>query len=134
MDNVLINKAASIERCIKRIKEEYSNFDDLSKNQTRQDAIILNLQRAAETAIDMGTRVIRLRHLGVPQTSRDVFILLQNAKIIDDALSLKMQKMVGFRNIAIHEYSALNLEIVRAIIEHHLNDLSEFSKIILKSS
>ncbi len=131
MDDVLINKAASIERCIQRIREEYTDLAAFKNNITKQEAIILNLQRAAETAIDMGTRIIRLKHLGIPQNSRDVFILLANAKIISDELSKRMQKMVGFRNIAIHEYSALNLEIVSAIIEGHLPDLLDFSHIIL---
>jgi len=40
--------------------------------------------------------------------------------------------MVGFRNIAIHEYSALNLEIVGSIIENRLIDILDFSQIILK--
>lgn len=132
MDDVLINKAASIERCISRIKEEYTSFDVLKHNQTKQDAIILNLQRAVETAIDMGTRVVRLKHLGIPQNSREVFVLLATAKIISEALSERLQKMVGFRNIAIHEYTALNLEVVNSIIENNFQDMLDFSQIMLK--
>jgi len=52
MDDVILNKAASIERCVSRIKEEYSDLENLKINQTKQDAIILNLQRAISIAID----------------------------------------------------------------------------------
>ena len=31
--------------------------------------------------------------------------------------------MVGFRNIAVHDYQALKLDILEAILEKHINDL-----------
>ncbi len=57
MDDVLLNKAAIIERCLKRIAEEYTGHEhELATNFTRQDAIVLNLQRACEAAIMVGFR------------------------------------------------------------------------------
>lgn len=37
-------------------------------------------------------------------------------------------RMVGFRNVAIHEYQKLNLDIVKAIIEAHLTDFTDFAQ------
>ena len=77
-DDVVFNKAASIERCLQRVLEEYAGDNqNLVTNQTKQDAIILNLQRACETAIDLAMYVISKRQLEVPQDSRDAFTLLQ---------------------------------------------------------
>jgi uncharacterized protein YutE (UPF0331/DUF86 family) len=135
MDDVLINKAAIIERCIKRIKEEYIGHEsEFDSNFVRQDSIILNLQRACEAAIDMGMRLIRIKQLGLPQSSRDVFAMLEAATLIDHLLSKSLQAMVGFRNIAIHDYKKMNLEIVRHIIQENLNDLSTFAQIALKTA
>jgi hypothetical protein len=54
VDDVILNKAASIEQCLQRIEEEYAdNEQNLVGNQTKQDAIVLNLQRACETTIDL---------------------------------------------------------------------------------
>lgn len=133
MDDILLNKANTIERCIQRIKEEYIDFNAFKENITVQDSIILNLQRAVETAIDMGTRVVRVKNLGIPQNSRNIFELLAKNLIISEELSKRMQKMVGFRNIAIHDYTSLNLEIIKTILEKNLSDILEFSSIILKS-
>jgi len=36
--------------------------------------------------------------------------------------------MVGFRNIALHEYQKLNLDVVKAIIEEHLTDFTRFAE------
>src|SRR5580658_2274360 len=118
MDDVLLNKAAVIERCIGRINEEYvGHEDDFENDFTCQDSIILNLQRACEATIDMGMRLIKIRRLGVPQSSRDIFALLEAAGIIDKSLNQSLQAMVGFRNIAIHYYRKMDLEIVRHIIK-----------------
>lgn len=133
-DDVILNKAASIERCLRRISEELAgDRQNLFANQTRQDAIILNLQRACETAIDLAMYVISRRRLGLPQESRDAFTLLQTAGILPLDLATRMQRMVGFRNVAVHEYTRLNLDIVNTIITKHLEDFRTFSSTIVKA-
>ena len=133
-DDVVLNKAASTERCLQRILEEYAGDNqNLAANQTKQDAIILNLQRACETAIDLAMYVVNQRRLGTPQESRDAFALLQAAGILPADLATRMQRMVGFRNVAIHEYTRLNLEIVQAIITKQLDDFRTFSSTIVKA-
>ena len=50
-NDVILNKISVIERCIKRIHEEYENNPKNLENYTKQDSIILNLQRACEASI-----------------------------------------------------------------------------------
>lgn len=122
-DDVSINKAATLERCVARVREEYSgNEANLFSDQTRQDAIILNLQRACEAAIDLAMHRVRLHRLGVPQESRDAFSMLAEAGRLDPVLAGKMAKMVGFRNVAVHDYRSLNLGIVKSIVTERLDD------------
>lgn len=133
-DDVLLNKAASIERSIRRVREEHAGDDrNLQANQTRQDAILLNLQRACETSIDAAMHLVRVRRLGVPQETREAFDMLERAGVIDARLCGRLKKMVGFRNVAIHEYQKLNLEVVRRIIGEHLDDFLEFTRILLQT-
>ena len=133
-DDVILNKAASIERCLRRIEEEYAGAEQhLMGNQTKQDAIVLNLQRACETAIDLAMYIVSRRKLGIPQDSRDAFSLLQTAGILQADLAQRMQRMVGFRNVAVHEYARLNLDIVHTIITKHLDDFRAFSSTIVKT-
>ena len=59
-DDVLINKVATIERCVQRAREEYARGPaTFATDYTRQDAAILNIQRACEAALDMRQHVIR---------------------------------------------------------------------------
>jgi uncharacterized protein YutE (UPF0331/DUF86 family) len=133
-EDVILNKAASIERCLRRIEQEYAGAErNLIGNQTKQDAIVLNLQRACETAIDLAMYVVSRRKLGVPQDSRNAFSLLHAAGILSEDLAARMQRMVGFRNVTLHEYARLNLEIVRAIITKQLDDFRSFSATIVKA-
>ena len=133
-DDVLLNKTASIERCIARAREEY-NADPggFATNFTRQDAAVLNIQRACEAVLDMGNHVIRRDKLGLTQSSRDVFNLLEQAGRIDSATAENMRRMVGFRNVAVHEYQALVLPITVDIITRHLDEFLTFTKALLQS-
>jgi uncharacterized protein YutE (UPF0331/DUF86 family) len=134
VDDVILNKAATIERCLQRIVEEYAGDDkNLTENRTKQDSIILNLQRACETSIDLAMYVISRRRLGLPQDSRDAFTLLHTAGILPPELATRMQHMVGFRNVAVHEYTRLNLDVVRTIVTKHLDDFRLYSSTIVKT-
>ncbi len=132
MDDVLINKVEMIERCLRRINDEYNGHEDeLETNFTRQDAIVLNLQRACEAAIDAAMHVVRVNKLGIPQQSRDAFRLMRDAGLIDEQIALRMQKMVGFRNVAVHNYRALSLPVLRSVLDERLDDFRVFSKCII---
>lgn len=132
-DDILINKAASIERCVARAREEYAAAGlHFTQDFTRQDAAILNIQRACEASLDMGLHLIRVHKLGAPQSARQVFDLLVQAGYITVTLAEQMKKMVGFRNIAVHDYQQLLLPITERIINQHLDEFMEFSRTLLR--
>ena len=132
MDAVLVRKAGSLERCLKRIRDKYVGHEaELELDLDLQDIVVLNLQRACQLGIDMALRIGRLRRLPVPVDTAEMFVLLFKAGLIDRGLGDSLKRMVGFRNIAVHEYQELDLAKVRAIIEHRLDDLAAFAKAML---
>jgi uncharacterized protein YutE (UPF0331/DUF86 family) len=132
MNDVVINKVQSIQRCILRAREEYAEAGaEFLLDYTRQDAAILNVIRACETAIDLANYVIRKRKLGIPTKSRESFELLARAGVISRTLAGKLGGMVGFRNVAVHAYQELDLDKTAAVIEYGLDDLLEFADAIL---
>lgn len=131
-DDVLLNKAASIERCVARVREEYAAAGQaFATDYTRQDAAVLNIQRACEATLDMGQHVIRKYQLGLPQSARDVFDLLAVAGWISIDQATTLKKMVGFRNIAVHDYQRLLLPITESVITKHLDDFLTFSRTLI---
>ena len=134
LDDILINKTVTIKKCIARIQEEYIGYEqEFSTNYTKQDSIILNIERLSQATIDIAAHIVRINNYGIPQTSREVFVMLAKNKIISEQISSSMQNMVGFRNLAVHDYQNLNLDIVKAIINKHLIDFENFAAEIAKN-
>ena len=132
-DKVLLQKAKVIERCIARARQEYAAAQgNFSKDFTRQDAAVLNLQRACEAALDMAQRIISVQGWGIAETSKDLFALLHRNSVIDQAMAKTLSNMVGFRNLAVHDYETLNYDIVESIINKDCTDLLQFSEQMVK--
>lgn len=131
-DDVIVGKAQIIEPCIKRARDELTASTDFATDFTRQDAANLNIEGACDAAVDIAMRIIRLRGLGAPASAREAFeTLMQNATISAD-LAARLGRMVGFRNLAVHQYQKLDIAIVRAVIEKNLDALTDLSAIALR--
>jgi uncharacterized protein YutE (UPF0331/DUF86 family) len=130
VDDVALYKAAVIRRCLARVSEVHGGDDrNLKEDPTKQDSIVLNIQRGCETSIDLAMHLVRRFQLGVPRDSRDAFRLLESAGKLPAPLSKALQNMVGFRNVAVHQYDAIDLEIVAAILRGPLQELEHFAQL-----
>ena len=124
-DDVMLNKAAIVERCIRRIHEEHRHNPEWS-DITRLDALVLNVERACQASIDLAMHVVARHHLGVPQSSAGAFVLLEKSGTLDPVLSRALQGMTGFRNVVIHEYQEMDLEVLRWIVRDGWRDWVRF--------
>lgn len=132
-DDIILGKAEIIERCLQRVREEYANDPvALRTDFTRQDSILLNLERACQAAIDLALHLVRVRKLGLPKETREGFELLGHARLIPPEMLTKLKAMVGFRNVAVHHYQSLDLDIVQAVVEREMIILEDFSRLALK--
>jgi uncharacterized protein YutE (UPF0331/DUF86 family) len=132
MDDVVLNKAEIVERCVARVREVHGGDSKrFLDDPLVQDAIVLNLQRACEASIDLGMHRVRVRQLGIPKESRDAFRLLVDAKLVDRALGERMMRMVGFRNLAVHDYQRIDYRIVDSIVRERLGDFLDFARAAL---
>lgn len=129
--DVMFAKVGSIRQCLARIHAVTAGDPASLDAIDTQDIFVLNLQRAMQVAIDLAAHVVAAEQLGVPVTLRDNFTLLQRAGILSAALHRQMTAMVGFRNIAVHDYQRLDPEILKSILQHHLVDLEQFAALIL---
>lgn len=131
MNETILNKKISIERCIAQVESYYALRGDadipFDKNYLLQDAIAMNLQRMGELTIDIANYLIKKKKLGLPQDSADAFVLLQRAGLISEEMVIHMKGMVGFRNVLVHEYKKLDVSIMVNVVENHLHDPLTFA-------
>lgn len=130
--DIILAKVASIQRCLSRIKEVTSLDPGSLENIDIQDIFLLNLQRGIQAALDLAAHVVASEGLGLPERARDTFSLLKAAGILGGETASRMEKMTGFRNIAVHDYQSLNPDILKSILAYRLKDLEDFYSAVLR--
>jgi uncharacterized protein YutE (UPF0331/DUF86 family) len=130
-DAVLVSKAATIERCCKRAREEYEKDPaTFVGDVTRQDAATLNVIRAWEAAVEMGDYVIGQAGLGTPADEREVITLLAANGWLDPAVAEDLKRTGEFCR-AEWDYQAAPLPALVTIIKRGLDDFNAYSGALL---
>lgn len=132
MDRELIDqKLESLRRAVQRVNDTCpESVDILVKDFDAQDIVALNLTRAVQLSVDIGSHLIACTNAPPPATMGQVFEVLMESGLIDAKLADRMKKAVGFRNLAVHNYEEINWAIVYAIATQHLNDFKSFAKAV----
>ena len=134
MESVILAKAEIIENRLHRIREAYIGFKaEFKVNYTKKDSIILNIQRAVQSCLDLAAYIVKEKMWGIPKSSRESFDILCENQFIPAGLGLTHKKIVGFRNIAVYEYKKLDLQIIESIILNSLKEIEELKTICLKN-
>lgn len=134
MDRELIEqKLESLRRALQRISDKCpDNAEILASDFDAQDIVALNLTRAVQLSVDIGSHLIACTDYPPPATMGQVFDVMASAGFISTELANRMKKAVGFRNIAVHNYDAINWVIVYAIATQHLDDFKAFAREVIK--
>lgn len=130
--DVLLAKLGSIRRCIERIRS-VTHGEPASVHQIDvQEIVVLNLQRAVQSALDLAAHVISGRDWGLPDSLKQHFTVLEQQGVLDAGLAGRLRAMTGFRNIAVHNYQTLDAAILERIVADHLGDLEEFAAAVTR--
>ena len=130
---LLAKKLALIETCVSDLRR-LARPDALAHDLRDQRFVEHTLQIAIQAALDVASHIVSDRRLGEPRTSRELFDLLERNDWIDATLATTLRRMVGFRNILVHGYDEVDLDVVRDILEHRLDDLLLFVTQVRKSA
>lgn len=125
-DPLLVGKRlAFIETCVADLRRE-ARVERLGNDIRELRFVEHTLQLAIQAAIDVASHIVSDDKLGEPESNHGFFKLLSSAGYIAPELALTLAKMVGFRNVLVHEYTAVDVGIVRDVLEHRLGDLIAF--------
>jgi uncharacterized protein YutE (UPF0331/DUF86 family) len=124
--DLLAKKLAAIETHVAELRA-LARLDALDRDLKEQRFIEHTLQLAIQAALDAASHIVSDERLGEPRTNRELFALLGRRAIVPEALATQLEDAVSFRNVLVHGYDEVNLEIVRDIVEHRLDDLLAFA-------
>ena len=130
MDQAVIDqKLESLRRCVARLEARCpESAAALAADLDAQDIVALNLTRAIQLCVDLAAHWLAGQpDIEAPHTMGQVFVLLAGAGKLDSALAGRLRKAVGFRNIAVHNYQAVNWEIVFRLCTEQLADFRDFA-------
>lgn len=129
--DVVNRKLESLRRCIARIASKLPMpVATLQSNYDLQDIVALNLERAVQVCVDIAAHVISQTEHPPPATMAEGFARLADLRIISREIAGRLQKAVAFRNILVHDYTAIDWAIVHSIITRHLTDFAQFARAI----
>lgn len=84
------------------------------------------LQTAIQGMLDAAATIVSAKRLGEPASNAGLFDHLASAGWIAVGRAATYRKLVAFRNILVHQYLVVDPRVVRAVVEHHLDDLLGF--------
>ena len=133
-------KAEVIRRRLNKLDEYLSILRDLQKydyqafisNPERYGSAERFLQLVIETVLDLGNHVIAELALGVVNWYSDIPAILVETGHIDDDLKEKWIRMIGFRNILVHEYTDIDLQVVYEVLQHQLGDIEALKQVFAR--
>ena len=90
------------------------------------------LQLAIEVLLDVGKLIIISERLRKPEDNQDIFVVLNESKIVSPRLGTRLAGVANFRNILVHDYENIDREIVYVKLQKNLDDFKFFKKEILR--
>lgn len=91
------------------------------------------LQLCVECVIDICRILVSGMRLGLPSDENDLFLKLQKNRIVTSSMAGILRQMRSFRNILVHEYAAVDDELVFTFVKNRLEDFDKFKKLVLKA-
>jgi uncharacterized protein YutE (UPF0331/DUF86 family) len=121
-------KLESLRRCVTRVAEKCPDTADrLASDADLQDIVAINLTRAVQLCVDIASHILSERDSPAPETMGDAFDRLAALELLEPALAQRLRKAVGFRNIAVHNYTAIDWQVVHRVCKDRLADFRDFA-------
>jgi uncharacterized protein YutE (UPF0331/DUF86 family) len=127
--DLIAKKLAVIETSVSELRT-LARPEAIFRDVKEQRFVEHTLQIAIQAALDVASHVVSDERLGEPQTNRELFTLLARRGLLPADLCDRLGRMAGFRNVLVHGYQDVNLDVVRDILANRLDDLLTYARAI----
>jgi uncharacterized protein YutE (UPF0331/DUF86 family) len=123
--DLVAKKLALVETYVAELRREV-DLERLPTDVKERRFVEHTLQVAIQACLDVASHVVSDNRLGEPRTNHELFTLLERAGWLDAQLAGTLRKMVGFRNILVHGYAAVDPAVAEAVVRGGLGDFDAF--------
>lgn len=109
------------------------DFADLERDVISIGATERYLYLVTQATIDLAEAYISYRNYRKPTRLAESFEILHEQSVIDVSLVAHLCNMTGFRNILSHQYTKIDYEIVKNVLQTGLSHIETFLAEIEKS-
>jgi uncharacterized protein YutE (UPF0331/DUF86 family) len=128
-ETMITTKLSKLRQYIKYLND----IKKISLNDFKRDFMIIGaaeryLHVSIECIIDIGNEIISQLQLRRPERYRDIPSILAEAGIIPENFEGVMASMMGFRNLLVHDYASIDLDLVYEFLQTRISDFENFSR------
>ena len=115
---------------VARLEENVITLEELRSDplSTRRSqwALRYGLMESIQIVIDLACEIVAKRSLGSPSTYRECIELLAQFGLLEQSLAETLQKMVGLRNLLVHDYDEVDINRLTPLLGR-LDDFKAFA-------
>lgn len=120
----------------KRVRELEIKFKPLPEEKLVVDETLYaaserHLQVAIQAVLDISNHIVAAMNLAIPRTeNKEAILALGKEDIVPLDFAQKLSKMIGYRNILVHNYLDVERHNTYVNIQENLSDFGLFAKYI----
>jgi uncharacterized protein YutE (UPF0331/DUF86 family) len=107
-------------------------LDDFLASPERYGAAERFLQLAIEAINDMAAHLAADEGWGSFERTKDLVEIFYRRSLVDEELAERWRRMIGFRNLLVHEYLEIDRHRVYRVLQENLGDLEALSRVFVR--
>ncbi|WP_340819808.1 DUF86 domain-containing protein [Methanolobus sp. WCC4] len=131
-EDKILRKLDFMQRCVSYLKSVDAGSNELEHNYELRSAVERNFQLAIESAIDIGEMIISKEGFERPEVYRSVFLILGKNGVIPQEFAEEFAQAAGFRNVLVHMYEEVDIDIMHMFLDERLEDFDEFGSYVAR--
>jgi uncharacterized protein YutE (UPF0331/DUF86 family) len=123
--DLILKKLAFIETCLSELRS-LARSERVATDVKERRFVEHTLQICIQAVQDIASHIVSDQRLGEPSANEALFALLAQAGWLTESTARFLRAAIGFRNVLVHGYTAVDPEIVRQVLDEHLVDIEKF--------
>jgi uncharacterized protein YutE (UPF0331/DUF86 family) len=135
MDEIerIYQKLSHLKKCVDFLSSKARvSREELEEDYELRSAIERNFQIAIESALDVGEIIISFKGFEKPEDYRSVILILGKNGVLPNDFAKEFSFSAGFRNILVHMYEDVDIDMLHDFLKNKLGDFDEFARYIIE--